>query len=76
MGAARDLCRIAARNVTTDSNMHHAYGTFLACVLDDTETDHRRWLARLVDRGLGVPVPLASWSDNHEAQLNSYCDAT
>ena len=68
IGTARDLCRIAARDVTTDSNMHHGYGAFLSRVLDDTVTDHQRWLARLVDQGLGVPMPLASWSDDHEAQ--------
>ena len=68
IGAARDLCRSLAQNVMTNSNMHHGYGAFLSCILDDTVLDHRRWLARVVDGGLGIPTPLVSWSDDHEGQ--------
>lgn len=66
IGAARDLCQSMAQRVTTSSNMHHGYGAFLSRMLDETAHDHRQWLVRVLDGGLGISTPLTAWSDEHE----------
>ena len=65
---ARGRCQRAAESLMTDSNMYHGYETFLSRILDDEVLDHRRWLARVVDGGLGIATPLVSWTDDHEGQ--------
>lgn len=64
----RATCRELAGRVLADSQMHHGFDQFLKCAADDSSTDARSWLARLVDQGLGIPAPIGSWSDGHASQ--------
>lgn len=68
IGEARHRCERAAKSLMTDSNMYHGHETFLSRILDDDVLDHRRWLTRVVDGGLGIATPMVSWTDDHEAQ--------
>ena len=66
--AARARCVEFANCLVSESQMHHAYGEFLAQILNDSILDDRTWLAGVVNEGLGIAVPIGSWSDAHASQ--------
>lgn len=68
MKAARALCVELANCVMSESQMHHGYGDFIAQILDDSIPEDRKWFAGLVNDGLGIAVPIHSWSDAHASQ--------
>ena len=61
-------CRDFAKNLLDSGNLHHGYEDFLSQILDDTVAESSIWLASLVDNGLGISIPLKSWSDDHASQ--------
>lgn len=65
---ARLRCRDFAKSLLDDGDLHHGYENFLSHILDDTIAESRIWLASLVDNGLGISIPLKSWSDDHASQ--------
>lgn len=64
----RSRCRDFAKKLLDNGNLHHGYEDFLSRILDDTIAESRTWLASLVDNGLGISIPLKSWSDDHASQ--------
>ena len=68
MKAARAQCVELANCVMSESQMHHGYGEFLAQILNDSILDDREWFAGVVNEGLGIAVPIGSWSDAHASQ--------
>ena len=66
--AARTRCMEFANCLVSGSQMFHGYGEFLAQILNDSTLDDRAWFAGVVDEGLGIAVPISSWSDAHAAQ--------
>ena len=65
--ARTECCELATR-VLADSQMHHGFDQFLNRLVDASILDDRSWFARVVDDGLGIPTPIASWSDGHASQ--------
>lgn len=65
---ARLLCQDYVKSLLAHGGMHHGYESFLSRICDDTLADHRDWLAKVVDGGLGIATPMASWSDAHASQ--------
>lgn len=68
LSEARKECVSCAEYLLQDSRIHHGYGDFVGAVLGDRELDDISWLARVVDDGLGIRLPLESWTDAHVAQ--------
>ena len=66
--AARARCIKFSKCLLSASQMHHGYGVFLAQILNDSIHDDRKWFAGVVNEGLGIAVPTASWSDAHASQ--------
>ena len=66
--AARARCVEFANCLVSESQMHHGYGEFLDQILNDSILDDRTWLAGVVNEGLGIAVPIGSWSDAHASQ--------
>ena len=65
---ARLLCQEFAKSLLADGGLHHGYEDFLSRICDDEITDHRGWLAKVADDGIGIATPMASWSDAHASQ--------
>ena len=68
IGDVRRECRTLAGRILADSRMHHGFDQFLKRLADDSLPDDRAWFASVVDDGLGIPAPIASWSDGHASQ--------
>lgn len=66
--AARTRCLDLTKRLMSGSQMHHGYGKFLEHVLNDSILDDRKWLTGVVSEGLGIAVPIGSWSDAHTSQ--------
>lgn len=68
LAEARTWCTERAESVLCDSRMHHGYDSFVDSVLADGVDCDEAWLRRVLDSGLGISLPLSSWSDSHAAQ--------
>ena len=65
---ARTRCVEFSKCLISASQMHHGYDEFLAQILNDSILDDRKWFAGVVNDGLGIAVPIGSWSDAHASQ--------
>ena len=68
LAQARLLCQDFAKSLLADGGLHHGYESFLSRICDDQTADHRDWLASVVDDGIGIATPMASWTDAHASQ--------
>ena len=66
--AARARCVDLAMCLMSRSQMYHGHDAFLAQILNDSFPDDRKWLAGVLNEGLGIAVPIGSWSDAHASQ--------
>ncbi len=68
LAEARQLCVKYASSALMDSRMYHGLERFTGAVCSSPNDNDRAWLLRVIEDGLGVTVPLSSWTDAHVAQ--------